>query len=426
MRLILKNLPKFITQSEIETHFKKYTITDIKMLKDINGNFRRIAYIGLLENSPTIIKKFNNMYIFNHKITVELSKQKDKLTTESEERQIKYNNKLLIKNLPPIPQEKITEFLQNYGEIKNIKFLNSSVMIDYKNNDVSLEVYKNLKEMFGKPVNVVPYKELETKKTYYNSLFFNFESVIKKTCDQHKIKSNVLIDLTDKDLGTKISLLETNLVNETDAFLKKNNIDLDKITDKKNKKVLIIRNLDINKAIDFVKQECKMEVSPSKNLILLKFSNEEDAFKCYKNVNLRRFNDQVVYCEFAPLCEETSGDKCEKTMSEGSENASGEEAVSKNKCCEETNCKHNKDTIKKIKMVIKNVPFQASIKDIENLFKNKYNVSGIRLPKKRDGSFRGFAFVTFDSNKSLKEAIKYFGKSTHLYGRRLVLEVAKE
>lgn len=295
--------------------------------------------------------------------------------------------------------------MQNFGEIKNINFLNSSVMVDYKNNDVSLEVYKNLKEIFGKPVVVVPYKEIESKKIYYNSLFFNFESVIKKTCEQHKIKSNVLIDLTDKDLGTKISLLETNLVNETDAFLKKNKIDLDKITDKKNKLILIVRNLDVNKVIDFVKQDCKMDVSPSKNLVLLKFTNEEEAYKCYKNINLRRFNDQVVYCEYAPLCD------------------INEENVIKNK--DNLDVTENKKRLQ-IKMVIKNMPFQATVKDIENLFKNKFNISCVRLPKKRDGSLRGFAFVTFDSNESLEKAIKYFGKSTHLYGRRLVLEVAKE
>lgn len=397
MRVIVKNLPKFALEQEIKKEFSIFgEIVDFVMLKDSKGSFRRVCYIGYKSKDicKEVIKKMNNSYFLNHKIIVEEATSRIKEVTESEERIIKYNNKIVIKNgtLEDIPS------LQEYGDILKFEIIDDNLILQYRDVENTLKVFKELSILNGKFVKISPFKNFTKSQTYYNSLFFNFESVVKNSCN-FGINKNELINLEDKDLGSKIALLETNLVNETDKFLKKNNIFLDKLTNKKNKKVLIVRNLEINKVLDFVKLNCKIEPSPSKNLVLLKFKNEEDALKSFKNINLRRSNDNVVYCEYAPLCEETVENK--KSDNKKSDN-------------------------KKVKMLIKNVPFQATEKDIKNLFVNKFKIQGCRLPIKRDGTLRGFAFVTFESRDSLDKAMEYFGKSTHLYGRRLVLEVAEE
>ncbi|WUR02619.1 multiple RNA-binding domain-containing protein [Vairimorpha necatrix] len=395
MRLIVKNLPKFLTENEIKKEFSTHgKIVDFLMLKDSKGNFRRVCYISYqsTEISNKVIKKMNNSYISNHKISVEEATPIKKEISESEERIVKYHNKIIIKGatLEDIPE------LKKFGDILKYEINDNNIILQYRDVENTLRVLKEVSILNGKFVKISPYKNTPPNTSYYNSLFFNFESVIKNTCDLG-LKKNELVDLDDDELGTKVALLETNLVNETDKFLKKNSIFLDKISDKKNKKVLIVRNVEINKILNFVKCKCKIEPSPSRNLVLLKFKNEDEAQKCFKNINLRRCENEVIYCEYAPLCEEQEEE---------------EEAVEKDD--------------KKIKMLIKNIPFQATEKDIRNLFKNKYKIQGIRLPIKRDGTLRGFAFVTFDTRKSLDEAIEYFGKSTHLYGRRLVLEIANE
>lgn len=399
MRIIVKNLPKFITKEQIEKEFSTFgKIVDLVMLKDSKGNFRRVCYIGYPSNEirDRVIKKMNNTYLFNHKINVEEAICKKKEISESEERIIRYNNKIFIKGacLDDIP------FLESFGNICKTQVDDGHLILQYKNVEDTLKVFKEVSTVNGKIVKISPYKEnMNTSFQHYNSLFFNFESIIKQTCDLG-IKKNEVVDLEDKDLPTKIALLETNLVNETNKFLERNNIFLDKITAKKNKKVLIVRNIEVNKVLDFVKCKCKMEASPSKNLVLLKFKNEEEALKCYKNINLRRYNNNVIYCEFAPQCEE----------------------IKKHDDIKE----EKRSETQKVKLLIKNVPFQATKKDIADLFKKKYKIQGIRLPIKRDGTHRGFAFVTFESKSVLDSVIEYFGKSTHLYGRRLVLEIAKE
>ena len=56
------------------------------------------------------------------------------------------------------------------------------------------------------------------------------------------------------------------------------------------------------------------------------------------------------------------------------------------------------------------------------------DIKSLRLPKKMaasaDDTHRGFCFVEYDEESDAKRAFDTLGRSTHLYGRRLVLEWA--
>lgn len=81
---------------------------------------------------------------------------------------------------------------------------------------------------------------------------------------------------------------------------------------------------------------------------------------------------------------------------------------------------------KSTKIIVRNVAFEASKKDIKDLFSAFGQIKSVRLPtKKFDGSHRGFAFVDFLTQKEAQNVMEAVGESTHLYGRRLVLEWAK-
>lgn len=77
------------------------------------------------------------------------------------------------------------------------------------------------------------------------------------------------------------------------------------------------------------------------------------------------------------------------------------------------------------RLLVRNVPFEASEKEVRELFKAFASVKRVRLPKKFDGGHRGFAFVEFVNNQEARGA-KAALAHTHLYGRHLVLEWAKE
>ena len=59
------------------------------------------------------------------------------------------------------------------------------------------------------------------------------------------------------------------------------------------------------------------------------------------------------------------------------------------------------------KIAVKNVPFEASKREIRDLFSTYGQVKKVRLPKKFDGSRRGFAFIDFLTKQEAKNAFKY-------------------
>ncbi|KAK4347679.1 hypothetical protein RND71_034018 [Anisodus tanguticus] len=76
------------------------------------------------------------------------------------------------------------------------------------------------------------------------------------------------------------------------------------------------------------------------------------------------------------------------------------------------------------KLLVRNVAFEATEKDLRQLFSPFGQIKSLRLPM-RFGNHRGFAFVEFVTKQEAKNAIEALS-NTHLYGRHLVLERAKE
>ncbi|KAK8608225.1 hypothetical protein V6N13_023654 [Hibiscus sabdariffa] len=76
------------------------------------------------------------------------------------------------------------------------------------------------------------------------------------------------------------------------------------------------------------------------------------------------------------------------------------------------------------KLIVRNVAFEATEKDLRQLFSPFGQVKSLRLPMKF-GNHRGFAFVEFVTKQEAQNALQALS-STHLYGRHLVLERAKE
>ena len=79
-------------------------------------------------------------------------------------------------------------------------------------------------------------------------------------------------------------------------------------------------------------------------------------------------------------------------------------------------------------LVIKNIPFEATKKEVYALLSRFGSIRSLRLPKKvktRDNTtHRGFCFVDFFSKEDAALAFDALRSSTHLYGRRLILEYA--
>eukprot|EP00118_Oscarella_pearsei_P009093 m.50323 g.50323 ORF g.50323 m.50323 type:complete len:949 (+) comp34064_c0_seq16:20-2866(+) len=91
--------------------------------------------------------------------------------------------------------------------------------------------------------------------------------------------------------------------------------------------------------------------------------------------------------------------------------------------------KATKKDQKSAKILVRNVPFEATPKEIREIFNTFGEIKTLRLPRKAGGKqagHRGFAFVEYLTKEDAKRAFQSLVHSTHLYGRRLVLEWADE
>lgn len=79
---------------------------------------------------------------------------------------------------------------------------------------------------------------------------------------------------------------------------------------------------------------------------------------------------------------------------------------------------------KTTKLLVRNLAFEATKKDLLGLFGPFGHIKTCRIPKKFDGTHRGFAFIDFVT-KHEAESAKDGVSGAHLYGRRLVIEYAK-
>lgn len=77
------------------------------------------------------------------------------------------------------------------------------------------------------------------------------------------------------------------------------------------------------------------------------------------------------------------------------------------------------------KIIVKNLPFEATRKDVFELFSSFGQLKSVRVPKKFDKSARGFAFVEFLLPKEAENAMDQL-QGVHLLGRRLVMEFVEQ
>lgn len=77
------------------------------------------------------------------------------------------------------------------------------------------------------------------------------------------------------------------------------------------------------------------------------------------------------------------------------------------------------------KLMVRNLAFEATKNEVQELFQSFGTLRSVRLPRKVDGTGRGFAFVDFLTHEEAGAAKAALG-AAHLYGRHLVIEWAAE
>jgi multiple RNA-binding domain-containing protein 1 len=164
-------------------------------------------------------------------------------------------------------------------------------------------------------------------------------------------------------------------------------------------------------------------LAPSKTVAIVQFADEGSAKRSFKANAFRKYKHVPLYLEWAPMCIFAATEDVEEKPAE--------EVVEKpTRAAQLPESELNTTSSR---LCVRNVAFEATAKDIRKLFSAYARVVAVRLPVKMSAAgdstsgqrqqHRGFAFVEFASNAEMIKAFESL-HNTHLYGRKLVLEVA--
>jgi multiple RNA-binding domain-containing protein 1 len=150
--------------------------------------------------------------------------------------------------------------------------------------------------------------------------------------------------------------------------------------------------------------------------------NRVDAKKAFTGLAYSRLRSQPLYLEWAPVDVFAEG---HEPVEEEVKEKEPEKIEPLEESANEAQLREEEKQYEKI--LVRNIPFQASLKEVRALFAAFGELKNVRLPKKVGGQsgHRGFGFVEFLAVSDAKAAYDALVHSTHLYGRRLVLEWSK-
>ena len=324
-------------------------------------------------------------------------------------------------------------------------------------------------------------KRLEKKKAEastavhtWNLLFTSANSAAAAIAEQLEDveRSDILLgDSAKDDVAVKAAIAETEVIAQTREWLKQQGID-SRAFERSGKSVLtasaapqvkrstttiIIKHLPTDIELDSLRfmftrngeTLVRFLLSPSKTVAIAQFADAGCAKRSFTANAFRKYKAVPLYLEWAPENifvstnaeeREFSEDEAEITVDDTpteavdvADKADINVHVEESSAATAARVRAELEGVQTSRLCVRNVAFEATSKDIRKLFSAYGRVVAVRLPTKVAASgdastglrkqHRGFAFVEFTSRAEMAKAYEAL-QSTHLYGRKLVLEPA--
>uniref|UniRef100_A0AAX7SGH1 Probable RNA-binding protein 19 n=1 Tax=Astatotilapia calliptera TaxID=8154 RepID=A0AAX7SGH1_ASTCA len=387
-----------------------------------------------------------------------------------------------------IPENAVTALAQLDGHIfqgRMLHLLPSTVKKEKSDSDAGgpgSSSYKRQKD--------AKTKALSSSSHNWNTLFLGTSAVADAIAEKYNTTKSQVLDHESKgSVAVRMALGETQIVQETRQFLLDNSVSLDSFSQAaaaRSNTVILVKNLpagvqasELEELFSPYGSLGRVLLPPSGLTAIVEFLESTEAKRAFTRMAYSKFHHVPLYLEWAPvgvfvakpepgkLSQNTTFCKCGKikscTISKKKDKTgkllsmgygfvqyqtaeAAQKALRQLQHCKVDDhqlelkvseratrtavvTRKKKQADKKqtgSKILVRNVPFQASVREIRELFCTFGELKTVRLPKKAagSGSHRGFGFVDFLTKQDAKKAFAALCHSTHLYGRRLVLEWA--
>ena len=215
-RIIVKNLPKKITEEEIKNHFsQKGVVTDVKIMHKEDGRSRNFCFVGFKseQSEKDAIKYFNQTYLKTTKISVEKAKTQGDPSLKKKGKKVINKNKDDDENNEEIEtkESKIKQILELSKKTKNADKFDEALKkqnIDNNNNNDIQNTEEKMKDVNNKEKEDQEQKEnTDNSKKEENKI----DSLInKKNLDPKRLYlRNIPFDITENDIREKFEKFGT-------------------------------------------------------------------------------------------------------------------------------------------------------------------------------------------------------------------------
>uniref|UniRef100_A0AAY4C4Z6 RRM domain-containing protein n=1 Tax=Denticeps clupeoides TaxID=299321 RepID=A0AAY4C4Z6_9TELE len=316
----------------------------------------------------------------------------------------------------------------------------------------------------------------------WNALFLGTSSVADAIAEKYNTtKSQVLDHESQGSVAVRMALGETQIVQETRQFLLDNGVSLDSFSQAagaRSNSVILVKNLPSGVQVSELETLFspfgslgRVLLPPSGLTAIVEFLEPTEAKRAFTRLAYRSRTPWPHICPplllpfsfLCPITETQAGNEAvvkqaaeeEEEEEENEEDEEDESVPGAMLFVKNLNFSTTEETLRQVrlnafspcffracvvshrkkqtakkqttsKILVRNIPFQATVKEVRELFCTFGELKTVRMPKKASGtgSHRGFGFVDFLTKQDAKKAFKALCHSTHLYGRRLVLEWA--
>ena len=215
-RIIVKNLPKKITEEEIKNHFsQKGIVTDVKIMHKEDGRSRNFCFVGFKseQSAKDAIKYFNQTYLKTTKISVEKAKTQGDPSLKKKGKKVINKNKDNDENNEELEtkESKIKQILELSKKTKNADKFDEALKkqnIDNNNNNVIQNTEEKMKDVNNKEKEDPEQKEnTDNSKKEENKI----DSLInKKNLDPKRLYlRNIPFEITEDDIREKFEKFGT-------------------------------------------------------------------------------------------------------------------------------------------------------------------------------------------------------------------------
>ncbi|KAE8266335.1 hypothetical protein A4X09_0g6014 [Tilletia walkeri] len=443
-RLIVKDLPSYLDEARLKAHFSSQgLVTDVRLMRRPDGTSRRFGFVSYSneDDAKKALQYFNRTFIDTSRIQVDVARKIE----EQNPKDAKRGSGVA----PPDPSSDVEKSGKESAAAGTTDEQAKSK--PQKSDTLKQSKLKERRAMAAKDFN-------------WSTLYMNPDAVATSVADRLGISKADILNpdtIIDGDKGgssaaVRLALAETRVIQETKEFLTAHGINLDSFEGapaEKSETTMLVKNIPYGTTPDEIRalfarhgEVAQVLLPPAGTLAIVQMTVPSEAKVAFRALVYRRFKDSVLYLEKAPSDlflggVEPSSDTITAVPQRAQKAMDGFLLDGHTLNVKFAKRGHDADDAKAsggggggskkaasstaTKIIIKNLPFETTKKDVRELFAAQGQVRSVRLPKRIDNRPRGFAFVDFVSHREA-EAAKEALKHTRLLGRHLVIGWAEE